>query len=57
MIIKKSWKIAEKKIFVSRMLSTEFYGTAMLEKQIVNRKVNVESKKVSWLNTREILLN
>lgn len=45
------------KFKVSRMLSTEFYGTTELEKQIVNRKVDVENKKISWLKTREILLD
>lgn len=44
------------KFKVSRMVSTEFYGTAELEKQIVNRKVDAENKKISWLRTREILL-
>lgn len=45
------------KFKVSRMLSSEFYGTAELEKQIVNRKVDVGNKKISWLKTREILLD
>lgn len=42
---------------VNRMLSTDFFGTAELEKQICNRKFDVNKEKVSWLKTREIYLN
>nr|CAH7756319.1 unnamed protein product [Callosobruchus chinensis] len=45
------------KFKVARMLPTEFYGTGDLEKQIVNRKVDIENKKINWLKTREILLD
>lgn len=45
------------KFKVTRMRSIEFYGTVELEKQIVNRKLDVENQKISWLKAREILLD
>lgn len=45
------------KFQVTRMVSTEFYSNAKLEQQINNLKFDINKKKISWLQTREIFLD
>lgn len=45
------------KFRVTRMKKADFYGTAEIEKQVTNRKVDVNKDKVSWLKAREIYLD
>jgi len=44
------------KFIVTRLASTDFFSVADVEKLIVNRKIDVSGKPVSWLSTREIKL-
>lgn len=49
-------KVCRKKnaLVVHRMEKEEFFGTQILEKQITNRKVDTENRKINWLQTREL---
>lgn len=44
------------KFHVQRMHPEDFLSTKKLENAITNRKVDINKKKVSWLDTHEILL-
>lgn len=46
----------KKKFEVTRMKSTDFFTTAEIEKQINNRKTDINKQKVSWLRSREIFI-
>lgn len=47
----------ENKFEVIRMKSEDFFSVQKLEKLITNRKVDINKKKINWLNTHEILID
>lgn len=47
----------ENKFEVNRMSSHEFFSIKEMERSITNRKVDVDKKKINWLQTHEVLLN
>lgn len=54
-------KIMEKcrvrnKFVVNRMSSLDFFSVKTLEKEITNRKIDLNKKKISWLETHEIVI-
>lgn len=47
----------ENKFEVIRMSSEDFFSVKKLEEIITNRKVDIQKKKISWLDTHEIFLD
>lgn len=47
---------ATNKFEVRRLSSDHFFSVKLLEKAIVNRKVDSNKKKINWLKTHEILI-
>lgn len=45
------------KFVITRMRSTDFRSSEKLEANITNRKTDVNKEKISWLQTREIMLD
>jgi hypothetical protein len=41
---------------VNRMTAKKFYSTEHLEKEIVNRKVDVNKNKINWMKVREVMI-
>ncbi len=45
------------KFEVIRMKSEDFFSVQKLEDSITNRKIDINKKKISWLDTHEILID